>query len=952
MKCRGLGALVAQWCLLALLCGCGDDGEAPETASRSAIDRLPVGQVISVPALGARVDVVFDDVGMPHVYAPDFPTAMFVQGYLTAQARFWQMDVIRRFAEGRLSELFGRLSLATDVQMRTFFTTRDGRRLHVALWEHVQSVDPEVAHLIEAYSAGVNAWLADLRAGRNGAHLPPEYTLPGVLGLTAAQLDDWEPADVLAIARLQAFSLSDSSGDEIHFARVLRALPEAVVKDVYRFAPAAPTTVLPRRPGMAAAERWERSANVAPLLPEPQVLEEVAAMFDALAANLPFGSRRRFAGSNNWIVSPRLSTTGHALLANDPHLALFNPPVWHMIHLSIGSTQEDIVGVIFPGLPGVILGHNRFGAWGATTAGYDVTDVYVETVHTPADYPASPRTVTFRGQEVPVLRVEEPIVVRGRANPFMLVIEVVPHHGPNVPDPNVNDNVVGLAATGMTVRWTGHEITNDARFLFDLQRARSVQEFRDALRNFSTGAQNWVWADTEGNIAYSTQSLIPQRPRGVVPYLPVPGTGEAEWLVDEAGRTLWLPVEKIPQAVNPPEGFLVTANNDQIGVTLDNDPLNDEVYLAPSFAEGFRAQRITELLTNAAGVRPSGATLTAADLSRYQYDHSSKEAERILPFLFRAAQNRPDLVTPRMREAIDRLKAWSQAKPGSPACDTVSGVDPHDVREDVPPRATPVSTEEKLDAVATSIFTGFYTRLSRLVFADDFAGTGIGIPGGDDATKSLLHLLEDVGRSDPGFRVHTLGPDSESTLWDIRTTPERETRDEILLRALTDGLGFIESKFGETDQSRWLWGSIHRVRFQHFLGQAGIGIFDLGPIPAPGFRSTVNPAGFSLNSDDFDFSGGPSMRFVVELDPHGIRAVNSLPGGNNGDPGGTADDNRFNRIQPESHFGDLIPRWLHGETFRVWFYPKDVAAAARKKVRFDPAPPLRSPAPAVFGVRR
>jgi penicillin amidase len=924
-------------CFAAMLSGCGDDGELAATPSSDPIDRLAVSETFVVPGVGTTVDVVFDDVGMPHVYAPDFSSAVFVQGYLTAQFRFWEMDVIRRFAEGRLSELFGRLTISTDAQMRTLFTTRDGRRLHVALWEHVQQVDPEVAHLIQAYTAGVNAWLADLRAGRNGAHLPPEYTLPAVLGFTAEQLADWRPEDVLAVARLQAFSLSDSSGDEIQLARIMQRLPEPLVRDVFRFAPAAPTTVLaPRQP--TNARHWlERAAPTIGILPEPSVLDEVAAMFEELASNLPFGSRRRGAGSNNWIVSPGLSASGHALLANDPHLALFSPPVWHMIHLSAAATQDDVVGVIFPGLPGVILGHNRFGAWGATTAGYDVTDVYVETLATPENYPASPRKVLFRGDWVPVLRVEEPIVVRGRPTPMMLVIEVVPHHGPNVPDPNLNDSIVGLGATGMTVRWAGHEITNDARFLLDLGRARSVQDFRNALRNFSTGAQNWIWADIEGHIAYSTQALIPQRPRGVVPYLPVPGTGEAEWLTDDAGRTLWLPSDKIPQAVDPPEGFLVTANNDQIGVTLDNDPLNDEVYLAPSFAEGFRAQRATELLSNAAAVRPAGAKLTMSDMSRYQYDHSSKEAVRLLPFLFEAADNRPDLITQEMAEALERLRAWSVGRVDSPPCDTVSGVDAHDFRADVPPRARPVSEEERADAVATSIFTGFFTRLARLVFADDFAGSGIGVPGGDDATKALLHILEDVERTDPGFRVYTLGENNESTLWDLRDTPERETRDEILLRALRDGLTFMGNKFQTSDQSQWLWGQIHRVRFQHFLGQAGLNIFDLGPIPAPGYRSTVNPAGFSLNSDNFDFSSGPSMRFVVELDPKQIKAVNSLPGGNNGDPGGTADDNRFNLIRPDRHFGDLIPLWLNGQTFPVRFYRSDVAAAARRKVRFVPS---------------
>ncbi len=929
----------ADWRVMMLsaalwLCGCGDPTlvEVPNGGNPSGndpIEALATNAEVRLPGLGGKTQVVFDDAGMPHIYAPDMATALYVQGYVTAQARFWEMDIIRRFAEGRLSEVLGRATINTDMEMRTMFTTRDGRRLHLALWDFVKETDPEMASLAQSYADGVNAWLADLRAGRNEAHLPPEYTLPYVIGLTAEELDEWEPADSLAVGRLQAYSLSDSSGEEISLARIFQKLPEAMRRDIYRSAPTAPTTILPPRQGTAAG-----SGGVFPSLPEfpsPDVLDLVAQRLDELQQLLPIGSRSRGAGSNNWIVSPALSANGHAMLANDPHLALYNPAVWHMIHLSLADTGENISGVIFPGLPGVILGYNDVGAWGATTAGFDVTDVYVEDVETPPDYPASPRTVLFKGARVPVLRVEDTIEVKG-SQPVKHIIEVVPHHGPMAADPNPRDSIVGLAATGMTVRWTGHEMTNDSRFLLDLGRSRSVDDFKAALRNFGTGAQNWIWADVKGNIAYSTQVLIPQRPAGTVPYLPMSGTGDAEWLTDAQGRTLWLPAGKIPQALNPAEGFLVTANNDHIGVTLDNDPLNDEIYLGYSFDNGFRAQRIREMLTNSAGDRTAGSRISAADMSRFQYDHSSKQAARLLPFLFAAAQNRPDLVDARMNDALARLSEWATAKPGSPACDTLSGVDAHDLREDIAPRRQPVSAEEKADAVATSIYTGWITRLTRLVFSDDFAGTGIGTPGGDDAIKGLLHILEDIDRTDPGFRVHTKGENGESTLWDRKDTPQIETRDEILLSALGAGLTFLEQKFGTSDMDRWLWGLIHGVQMQHFIGQAGLPIFDLGPFAAPGHNSTVNPAAFSLNSDDYTFSGGPSMRFVVVLDPQGVHAVNVLPGGNNGDPGATADENLFNLINPAIHYGDHVHEWVNGETFEMRFHRRDVAAHAEKKI--------------------
>src|SRR5262249_40580455 len=159
---------------------------------------------------------------------------------------------------------------------------------------------------------------------------------------------------------------------------------------------------------------------------------------------------------------------------------------------------------------------------------------------------------------------------------------------------------------------------------------------------------------------------------------------------------------------------------------------------------------------------------------------------------------------------------------------------------------------------------------------------GVSIPTGQDATKALLHILEDVDRTDSGFRVYSKGANGESTLWDDKTTPQVETRDEILLGALRDGLTLLGSKVASTAPETWLWGQIHGVLYQHFIGQAGIPGFDLGPFAAPGARYTVNPANYSLGSDDFTFTSGPSERFVAILDPAGVRSVNTLPGGNNG----------------------------------------------------------------------
>lgn len=932
-------------------CSSDDDAAAPDP-----IGELPIAATIAVPGLDAPVDVVTDELGIIHIYGEDERSVTFMQGYETARSRFWEMDAFRRVATGRLSEIFGSLTLASDAEMRTFFTTRDGRRIEEALWERLQADSPQTAALLEAYSAGVNAWIADVRAGRNGAALPAEYTFALISNFTADDLANWRPEDTLAIGRLQAFNLSDSSGEEIARAEIRQALPEAVWRDVFRSAPATNATILPV--GAASGQR-AAARPILSELPPLEVLASVRRSLDAVAASRPVARGDEFVGSNNWIVSPNLSASGNAMMANDPHLAHFNPPIWHMVHLDSGDGL-GASGVNFPGLAGVILGHNEYGAWGATTANFDVTDVYVETVTTPANYPASPRTVLFNGEQVPVLRVIERLRVRTGDGSFAIrpiVVEVVPHHGPMIADPNLDDEIEGLAATNMTVRWTGHEVTLDAIFLNRLLRARNVDEFKDAIRFFATGGQNWVWADIHGDIAYFPYALLPQRPAGAVPYLPMPGTGEAEWLTDAAGNTLWLPEELIPQSLNPAEGYLASANNDHNGNTLDNDPLNDDVYLTFTNAVGFRQERILDLLSNDAGVRPSGAKITLEDMARYQYDHVSLEAARLVPFLLAAADNRGDLVTPAMAAALDRLREWGQNKQDSPAWDMASGVDPADFRDDMEPRSRPVTDEERADAVASSIFVGWSTRLARAVFADDFAGTGIGSPGGSDATKALLHILEDVDRTDPGFVVHTLGPNGESTLWDDKSTPQVETRDEILLGALRDGLTFLTNAFGTENTDQWLWGAIHGARFQHFFGQAGLPAFDLGNFPSPGGRFTVNPAAFSLNANSFNFTSGPSMRLVVDLDPNGIRALNALPGGNYGNPGPLTTE-VYNRINPDLHYGDLTARYINGEPFEVPFTRQQVAAAAETRVRYEPVPAdlgaiaaYQGPGPYPVGVR-
>lgn len=922
-------ALIANVLLLLLslgLAACND--------SNRPVESLPADRQLALPGAPADVRIIRDDRGFAHIYGKGLAAVLYGQGYVTAADRFWQMDMFRKVARGRLGRYLGIGGdigadvLAADVEMRTLMLTRDGRFLEDALVDHIRSNDPETFALIEAYVAGVNAWIADMQAERNGAELPREYDY-FLLALEPEDIEPWSAADVLAIARLQAAGLSRSDSDEIQLAAIRAALKPEVFRDLFRWQPpspaqtlsSTPTAVTPTADGAAIAGKRPPQARdaSAPQLGTAarKVARALAAAAKRTRALNPLAGGENL-GSNNWIVGPTRSASGNAMLANDPHLQLFNPPIWHVVHLDPtldGGPGIPVAGVQFPGLPGVILGYNRHIAWGGTVAGYDVTDVYLEVV----TGSGTNTSVVYRGTTVPVLRIEAEFVQKN-GDVVTVPIDVVPHHGPQVPDPDPSDEVVGLAAGGnMTIRWTGHELTNDPAFLLGINQARSVEEALEAIRKFSVGAQNWVIADDRGNIAYFPFALVPQRPAGVVPYLPVTGTGEAEWLTDANGNVLWLSEQDLPHAINPAAGYLATANNDLIGTLQDNDPLNDDVYLYADRSPGYRQERILELLA-------ADDSLTLAELGAIQHDIHSKEAAYLLPHLFAAANS--GALSPAAADLLERLRVWYNDDITPLA--TAAGIDPASVREDFSVTTTPPSSNDQADAVATSIFYAWLGNVVYGTFADELAAAGVDVPSGEGASRALWHLLEHVGASDDGNRIWTAGPDGQSTLWDNRTTPVTETRTFVLLDALERAVTDLTLAFGNNDPNTWLWGKIHFVQLEHFLAAVPTSDFDLGVdprVPAAGGRFTVSPSNFSLAAAirETTATTGASERFIVELTPDGPVAYNAIPGGQSGIAG---DD--YDRIDPELHYGDSFDEWATFQRFRHYFNDAEVAAHARE----------------------
>ena len=307
-------------------------------------------------------------------------------------------------------------------------------------------------------------------------------------------------------------------------------------------------------------------------------------------------------GSNNWVVGGSLSASGYPLLANDTHLLLSNPPVFYLQHLKVttAARTDSVMGVQFAGLPGVVLGMNEHLAWGSTVNQIDVTDVYREKV-VPCTAGGGP-CVLWKGGQVPLQPRKEVIGV-GRFGKLSEQREVtlydVPHHGPIVPRLTADGRPEPLGTSELSIRYTGYEPVQLLRAVWGVNRARTLEEATAALdRDFLVGRQNWVFIDDRGHFGWTQATRVPRRSPGFAPWKILPGDGSAEWLSD-------LDRKYVPHATDPAQGFLVTANNDPIGVTANNDPFFGQPlidgaprYLGADYDTGTRGQRRDNEITS------------------------------------------------------------------------------------------------------------------------------------------------------------------------------------------------------------------------------------------------------------------------------------------------------------------------------------------------------------------
>ncbi|MBI3979795.1 MAG: penicillin acylase family protein [Chloroflexi bacterium] len=460
---------------------------------------LPQTQgAIRLPFVGADVEIVRDRWGVPHVYAHSDDDLLFAQGFVHAQDRSFQLDLNRRAATGRLSEVFGPLTLPVD----RFF-----RRVNLqdVAEAELRLLDAESSRALQAYCRGVNAAL-ELQAGR----WPVEFTL------LRTEPEPWTPRDCLVWAKFLAFTLSPNIETELLRARLVeRVGPDVAARLEPQYPAGGPVTV---PPGACYGGSID-----------------FAAAYRAVAPFAVSGG-----GSNAWAVDGTRTASGLPLLANDPHLPPQLPSLWYTVDLH--GDRLHVAGASLPGLPGVMLGHNDRIAWGVTALMGDVQDLYVERLH-----PDNPRQYLYRGEWLPAMARVETIRVRGRRQPVREDV-LVTHHGPIV------SPALGADLPPMALRSALLEPGEAALAGLRLMRAENWDEFRAALERFPAPALNYVYADADGNVGYQLAGRIPQRARGSG-LVPACGwTGEEEW-------SGFIPFDELPSALNPPTHTVATANN-------------------------------------------------------------------------------------------------------------------------------------------------------------------------------------------------------------------------------------------------------------------------------------------------------------------------------------------------------------------------------------------------------
>lgn len=828
----------------------------PVTGVYAGVSR-PLPEKLQLPGLLQPVTVQEDAYAVPHIFAANDRDLFFAQGYLVARNRLAQLDLLRRQGSGRLAEVIGAKALPADKLQLTLGL----RRTAEASVERIR--DPRIYGELQAYADGVNAFIAEARR---------THAWPAFFRLLGYEPAPWDVVDSLVVQGVMTEDLAFSKGplerailtDKLGAGRADPLFPTLPVNPYHPYNPGPFPADAPvdqatlrdralvygngRTEGVGGAAAAAATADVTIAASASSASDssahldsgQLAALVDAVEnSHGPYTEAiAQFVGnSNNWVVGGALTDTGKPYLAGDPHLGLTLPAIWYEVHLD--SPDIHAYGVSIPGTPGIIIGHNRSVAWSLTNVENQQTFYYAE--ETSPDHPGA---YLHNGQWVPFGQYQVDIPVKGEATRHMTIPWTV--HGPVLSE---LPSLPPLGGRTISMAYTGNLFSQDFAALDGMMRARNAAEVKVALKLWGSPTQNFAYATSDGDFGIISAGYYPLVRSGK-PWLPLPGTGEADWVG-------LIPYDRVPQIHNPPSGFAFSANQREVAGSYP-------YYIGTTndfFDVGYRAESLFRALSN-----PTNRTFTQQKMADLQASNLDDLARRMVPALLQAGRTAP--VSDRnVAWALEKLAGWDfDMKKGEAAPAVWETFLTHYIQDTYGPWWKARGLEE---VEGFSLYKKFRTSHG----------------GWKGALLADLEVMTTAPLDSAEYKALAY-PEGAGPSWFDGPDGQKHTREEIMMRALGKATAELAEKLGP-DPSRWAWGDVHH-RLVPSLTQAAA--LAAGPYPADGNGRTLNATGGDPSTN------GPSWRMVANLSDLG-KSWGVYPGGQSGDPS-------------NPHYADQLPLWL------------------------------------------
>tara|TARA_B100001113_G_scaffold114924_1_gene93650 strand:+ start:629 stop:3154 length:2526 start_codon:yes stop_codon:yes gene_type:complete len=738
------------------------------------------------------VEVIRDERGIPHIYGTNVGDILFAQGYVHAQDRFWQLEFWSHLSTGRLASLIGEPGVGADLLFRTFGFNR------VALEEY-ENLPPEFKQDLIHYTNGINAYIESRPQNRLSLeHFFLQFINPDY------KVGTYEPHYPLAWAKMMAYDLNGNFEQEIRNSKTFNTLTPEIAELLRPPYPDEHPYIV---------EEWEGRGSFASVGKSNNIEQLYQALFVRYVTRDL--QTNQALGSNSWAISGEHTESGLPLLANDPHLSVQLPAIWYENGLHCypknRDCELDVVGFSFAGSPYIVIGHNSHIAWGFTNMGPDVQDLFIEKIN-----PSNPNQYEVDGEWQDMDRVTEIIKVAG-SEPIVIEVRST-RHGPIVSDRsypvnlNPEEDQVSFADEArielpdnfsVSLSWPALIPGNTFIGIRDFNYAKNWEEFRDASRLFDVPAQNLLYADVDGNIAYQSPGKLPIRAEGLVGDLPIPG-----WLSENDWQG-FVPFEELPYTINPSSGYIITANQS----------VHPEQPWPNYYARGYRAEAIERVINQYISEKISVDDMEAMQINNFDYS-----AAYILPYVFNNVYVDSNILT--------AMKEWAISE---------------------------TKFEMNKDSSGAAAWAVFYKNFAEQTFEElvvtDNLGNEISLqPGNSDSTSEIFRAL----LKDPN---HILWDDintpQKENLTDILERALLLADEQIV--ELFDTDDYDKWSWGEIHTITYPTNLLGEAGIPILTN-----LVNIGPVESGGSSFAINSTDWGFG-EDFTIGSYPSMRMVVDL---------------------------------------------------------------------------------------